>query len=196
MFQNDLTHEPAFFAMPDYTPTSTIGDKGPGPFAAEDHYHANMAAFLLLGKWFAFLQENGVYDNTRIIIVSDHGSDIPHSPFPNNITLPNGQILETYNSLLLVKDFYADNPLATKNTFMTNADVPVLATDNLIQNPINPFSKKPIVMQKENGATITTAANGGIKHQLKYAFKVESKDWLHVKDDIFKPENWSTVEVR
>ena len=35
------------------------------------HYQVNMAAFLKLGEWFDYLRENGVYDNTRIIIVSD-----------------------------------------------------------------------------------------------------------------------------
>ena len=36
-------------------------------------YHCNMAAFLQLGKWFDVLREQGVYDNTRIILVADHG---------------------------------------------------------------------------------------------------------------------------
>ena len=37
------------------------------------HYHSNMASFLQLGKWFNYMREQGVYDNTRIIIVADHG---------------------------------------------------------------------------------------------------------------------------
>lgn len=32
-----------------------------------------MAAMLRLGEWFDYLREEGVYDNTRIILVSDHG---------------------------------------------------------------------------------------------------------------------------
>jgi hypothetical protein len=40
-------------------------------------YHVAMAALLLRGKWFDFLLENGVYDNTRIIIAPDHGSSLP-----------------------------------------------------------------------------------------------------------------------
>jgi hypothetical protein len=69
MLSNSLTHEPYFFQAPDYVPLSLITDRGEGPFADEVHYHANMAAYILLGKWFSFLKENGVYDNTRIIIV-------------------------------------------------------------------------------------------------------------------------------
>ena len=40
------------------------------------HYHANAAALLRLGEWFDWMREQGVYDNTRIIIVSDHGRDL------------------------------------------------------------------------------------------------------------------------
>lgn len=36
------------------------------------HYQSNMAALLQLGEWFDYLRDNGVYDNTRIILVADH----------------------------------------------------------------------------------------------------------------------------
>jgi phosphoesterase RecJ-like protein len=34
-----------------------------------------MAAALRLGEWFDWMKAEGVYDNTRIIIVADHGCD-------------------------------------------------------------------------------------------------------------------------
>jgi arylsulfatase A-like enzyme len=37
------------------------------------HYHSNMATMLRVGEWMDYLKEQGVYDNTRIIIVADHG---------------------------------------------------------------------------------------------------------------------------
>jgi hypothetical protein len=40
------------------------------------HYHVNMTALIELGKWFDYLKSNGTYDNTRIIIASDHGRDL------------------------------------------------------------------------------------------------------------------------
>ena len=42
------------------------------------HYHVNMAAYIEHGNWFDYLRENGVYDNTRIILVSDHGYGAGH----------------------------------------------------------------------------------------------------------------------
>ena len=32
-----------------------------------------MASYRALGDWFDYLRANNLYDNTRIIIVSDHG---------------------------------------------------------------------------------------------------------------------------
>ena len=39
-----------------------------------------MAMLLAVGRYCDFLRENGVYDNTRIIVVSDHGSDLGLHP--------------------------------------------------------------------------------------------------------------------
>ena len=44
------------------------------------HYQSNMAAMLQLGRWFDYLRENGVYDNTRIIVMSDHGGTMGQFP--------------------------------------------------------------------------------------------------------------------
>jgi hypothetical protein len=192
MFVSQLTHEPAFFQFPDYVPAAPVTDKGNGPFAADIHYHANSAALLKLGRWFDFMKKNGVYDNTRIIVVSDHGWSL-NSDFPPNITLPNGENLQTYNALLLVKDFNRDGRLLTDPSFMTNADVPLLALENIIDNPVNPFTSKPLEENKQNGVTITTSERLNPSRHFKYAFNIDSDEWLFVHDDITKPENWKAV---
>jgi YidC/Oxa1 family membrane protein insertase len=189
MFSNDLTHGPAFLQTPDYVPAKEITNKGFGPFAHEEHYHVNIAALSLLGKWFSFLKENDVYDNTRIIIASDHGRDI-HSDFPGNITLPDGNSLQAYTALLLVKDFNAIGDLAVDYTFMTNADAPLLTVKDIIPGPINPFTHAPLRSDKENGVTITTSQLWQTDRHEKYNFKIQPDEWLYVHDDIFEPGNW------
>jgi YidC/Oxa1 family membrane protein insertase len=187
-----LTHEPGFLQFPDYTLAEHVTDKGQGQFSDESHYHVNMAAFLLLQKWFRFLQENNAYDNTRIVIVSDHGSRVN---VPNNMTLPDGKPLAVYTALLMVKDFGAQGGLKTDNTFMTNADTPSLAVSELIKNPINPFSGKLIAPAKENGVTITASPFWLPKQHFRNTFKADKDGWMFVKDDIFKKENWKIVEI-
>jgi hypothetical protein len=188
---NDLTHYPSFLQVPDYVPISPVTDKGSGPFANEDHYHANMAAFLLLGQWFDYLKEQGVYDNTKIIIVSDHGFDIP-SPFPDNILLLSGEHLELYTALLMVKDFNAHGALRTDKTFMTNADTLSLLGGGVFTNMENPLNGKQLSVQKEGGVTIKTIAGFRLDEK---EYNVKPDEWMHVHDNIFEPSNWSAARV-
>jgi hypothetical protein len=184
---NELTHDSALFQYPDYVPKMEVTDKGNGPFAGDKDYHSAMAALLLLGKWFEFLQEQGVYDNARIIIVSDHGH-YTDSKYSGNILLPNNDRLSSYHALLLVKDFISNGggEVIVDMAFMTHGDVPSIAMKDLIDNPKNPFSGLPVVTDKKNGVIITTA---GV---LQY--KISDDQWLFVHDNIFDPNNWGKTE--
>jgi YidC/Oxa1 family membrane protein insertase len=184
---NDLIHDAAIFQYPDYVPKMNVTDRGMGDghFPEEKNYHAAMAAFLLLGKWFEFLQEHGVYDNSRVIIASDHGRSV-NSKYSGNMLLPNNEWLSTYHALLLVKDFMSDGELATDTTFMTHGDVPVIVMNGLIDNPINPFSNNPVTSEKKNGVIITSSK--------ALQFKVANNQWISVHDNIFDPNNWEKAE--
>jgi YidC/Oxa1 family membrane protein insertase len=178
---NDLTHDPVLLQYPDYVPAMETTNTDNGLFPGDNGYHINISAVMLVGKWLKFLQEQGVYDNTRIVIASDHGRDVK-SNYSGNITLPNGHRLARYHALLMTKDFNAHGEPVTDTTFMTHADVPLLAMQNLIDKPQNPFSGLPIKTEKENGVFIATSST------LQY--KIASDQWLYVHNDIFKPENW------
>ena len=108
-------------------------------------YHCNMAAFLKLGEWFDYLREQGVYNNTRIIIVADHGfalnqfEDMLFGDRTPENTLFNTEDAMAYNPLLLVKDF-GSKGFHIDDRFMTNADTPTLALEDLLENPVNPFT--------------------------------------------------------
>ncbi|MCL2094410.1 MAG: YidC/Oxa1 family membrane protein insertase [Treponema sp.] len=99
VMHNDLPHEPAFLFYPGYTLSSMITQRGHGPFANDNHYHVNMASFLLLGKWFGYLRNAGVYDNTRIIIASDHGWSIQNDLL-SPISFTDGLNIQNFNALL------------------------------------------------------------------------------------------------
>ncbi|MDR3284241.1 MAG: YidC/Oxa1 family membrane protein insertase [Treponema sp.] len=189
-----LAHSASFLQAPDYIPVREATNRGNSLFADEAPYHMNIASFLLLGKWFDFLKAQGVYDNTRIIIVSDHGVDL-HSPFPNNIKLPNGKSLELYNALLLVKDFYApvavDGALSEMPDFMTNADTPLLAIQDLLENPANPFTRNPLTSAKAQGVTITTIPRMSSGQHTHTKYKIRPNQYLRVRDTIFNLENWT-----
>jgi hypothetical protein len=186
---NNLTHDPVFFEYPGYDAVTSAVNPGDGPFSQEPHYHVNMKAFLLLEKWLAFLKENHVYDNTRIIIVSDHGSWLPKTP---------GNVIgaySAYNPLLLYKDFDGSGSLNTDETFMTNADTPLLAVKNIIANPVNPFTGKPLTGDKDDGIIISTMRLTDFNDHTKYVYKIPNDAWLHVGDNIFDPANWERISL-
>jgi YidC/Oxa1 family membrane protein insertase len=185
-FANNTTHEGSFLQAPDYRPLTFVSDYGSGPFRHSAAYHVNAAAVKRLSDWFDYLRENNAYNNTRIIIVSDHG---PESNIVIKDDLP--LEIEQFNPLLMVKDFDAGGPIRTDNTFMSNADVPTLALRGLINNPINPYTGNPINMDAKQ-KPLYINVSGSIF--LQNTIRLDPKKDFYVRDNIFDPNNWERTE--
>jgi len=183
-----MPHSAIFLQAPDYLPVQTVTDRGSGPLADDARFHVMTSSFLLLGKWFEYLKANGVYDNTRIIIVSDHGRS--SSSIPENIPLPDGSRLFDFNALLMIKDFNSSGELSQSGIFMTNADVPLLALNDLVENPKNPYTSMPLQADKEAGVAIATIGALSTYRHTKFVYNIGRNQWLYVKDNIFDPANW------
>ena len=150
---NATPHMECLLQEPDYVPQKhvdntsfhleddwmrSLGERVLYTFAPEqvEFYHVNMATFLALGDWFEYLKDNNCYDNTRIIIVADHGADVQHF----DSVLENNLDIENFLPTLMVKDFDTHGKLKESDECMTNADVPFLAMNGIIKNPVNPFT--------------------------------------------------------
>ena len=196
-----ITHAPAILQEPDFTFSAhvdnsayypsegkTITSGGTSRLLASEiaisNYHINMAAFRRLGNWFDYLRENGVYDNSKIIIVSDHGYGI--DVFYDNSNPQENP--EYYLPLLMVKDFGATG-FHVSDTFMTNADVPALAVAHLGENIINPYTGNLINAD---------AKNTQVQHVILSSLWDVSQDrtqflpsqWATVSGDVTLKENW------
>ena len=207
--QNATPHQPQLLKLPSY---DLIGDNDNSYKTAADghikmnktshkaHYHVNMATFLQLGKWFDYMRENGVYDNTRIILVADHGQyglgqfDYMIMKHIHDKVFDAPFDVEGVNPLLMVKDFNAKG-FTVSGEFMTTADVPTLAVKDVIQNPINPFTGKEISDREKilHLQLITTSKKFKLNECKGTVFDTSDGDFLSVHDDIFKPENWEIV---
>ena len=99
-------------------------------------YDSNMATLLKLGEWLDYLKAEGVYDNTRIVIVADHGAEL--GQFPGLMT-GEGYDLQVYTPILMFKDFNTSGFDVSQEP-MTNADTPALLTGGLIADARNPFT--------------------------------------------------------
>ena len=203
---NNATHEPMLLQEPDYVPAMRVNNMeysdeyadrftvgGKTLQVSEDmqliHYHVNMAAMLRLGEWFDYMRENGVYDNTRIIIVSDHGTDTYQQ---DGLVLEDGFDIERNYALLMVKDFDSEG-FETSEEFMTCADVPALAVEDVIEEPINPFTGEKIghgdKAEKEQYVIISIDHDIYVNNGTQFL----PARWYAVQDDMRKPENWKLV---
>ena len=206
MMTNKTTHEETMLQMPDYEPALNVDNTSyldPSLWTVDGvtmsmktvrqqkHYCVNMAALLRLGEWFDYMREMGVYDNTRIIIVADHGA--LHMKQFKNLKLKVTNVMP-FNPMLLVKDFGAKE-FTTDHTFMTNADTPSLAMQDVIENPVNPFTGNVINMDAKNAGAqiVTTSHNWKISNNHGKAYDTSDGKWLSVHDDIFNEDNWAFV---
>jgi len=148
-------------------------------------YFITLRAYDCLGEWFDFMREKGVYDNTKIIIVSDHGSSTDRFGY----TTSDGLQVARHNPVLMVKDFYSHG-FKVDETFMTNADTPTLAFKDIIDDPINPFTGKAIddELKKQGNVLITTSDSRQENPEIK-AYSTNG-DWYSVHDNIWIDENW------
>jgi YidC/Oxa1 family membrane protein insertase len=198
MIVNDVNIYDAIFSMPDYYPSNypLIIDKN--LYSKDSVYHTNIASIFLISKYMDFLKENGVYDNTRIIIVSDHGR-LYREPLQSNILFSDYFSLADVNALLMVKDFNSSGQLNINNSFMTNADVPHIAVQGLVQNPVNPFTGKELPIIKNSGFMVTSSIKHNLEEHSINSYNIEPDkwldDWFLVKDNIFNPANWSKVTI-
>ena len=160
-------------------------------------YYNNTISLLALARWFNYLKENGIYDNTRIIIVSDHGMGYGEKATEgyDDVSLVNNN-KDNFHPILLYKDFDASGGIETDMSFMTVADVPTLALEGIVENPTNPFTGNPINSDAKADGVYITTDDIFMPYQSKsdYVFTVKENLWYHVKDNIFVDSNW-TQEV-
>jgi YidC/Oxa1 family membrane protein insertase len=189
-FVNNTTHEGSSLQAPDYRPVTFVNNFGLSPFRLSPAYHVNAASIKRLSDWFNCLKENNAYNNTRIIIVSDHG------PETNIVTKTDMPInVDQFNPLLMVKDFNASGAIRTDNTFMSNADVPTLALKNLIDNPVNPYTGNAINMNaKQKPLYIAVSGSIFLGDPNETQIRINPKKDYYVHDNIFDPSNWEKAE--
>ena len=148
---------------------------------AYQHYDTESCAMKYLTHFVANLKNLGIYDNTQIFIVSDHGGT-------SAINIP---ISSRPDALLLFKDFGARGKLKIDNHLMANYDIPSIFCANLKNGC-------PSV-----GQNILTnyPANREIIHTIPSAWQLErhrKNEWYitkayKVSKNIYSAENWVDI---
>ena len=121
-------------------------------------------------------------------MVSDHGR--ANGQF-ESMLMPDGPDVQGVNCLLLVKD-YNSKGFSTDDRFMTNADVPSIALEGIVEAPVNPFTGEKISMDaKADGVDVFVGTDWELQEGNTFD---ENADWYHVRDDIFIGSNWIKLE--
>ena len=211
MISNDTTHSPCLLKVPEYEPAESIDNteyenehkdrfilngrelKMTG-LTGVMHYQINVAAMIQLGNFFDYLRENDVYDNTKIILIADHGAAF--GQFDDMIYEDVGDGLDAmyFNPLLMVKDFNSKD-FTTDNSFMTQADVPVMAFKDLVDNPVNPATGKVINDEEKynHDQYIINSQEWMLDNNHGNTFV--PAPWYSVHDNIFDKNNWKALPV-
>lgn len=191
LLSNNTTHETSFLQAPEYKPQLYVTNYGTSKFQKEKAYHVNIASLKRLADWFDFLKKKGIYDNTKIIIVSDHG---PEQNFVTKIGTPFN--VDQFNPLLMVKDFNSSDELKTDMTFMSNADVPTLAMKNVIDGAVNPFTGNAVTMEnKKSPLYIAMSGSIHLEGRQTTQFTLYPKEDYYVHSNIFEKSNWINAGV-
>ncbi|MGP1459801.1 MAG: hypothetical protein ACTTKL_10935 [Treponema sp.] len=154
-----------------------------------------------LAEFFDFLKENNCYDNSRIIIVSDHGREnikMTTMPFLADFEQTTFEP-ERFMPLLMVKDFNAAGALKKDDMLMTLADTPLLVTAGLPPElQINPFSGKSFKeMQDKTTVKIMNSVAWDAEKQKKLTQFVKTQDlWAYVHDNAYDPACWSWTRTK
>lgn len=204
---NGTTHEPMLLQEPDYSVRGMVDNQDYdiehlvrtdadgnklvlSSIVQMEHYHANMAALMALGEWFDYLREEGAYDNTRIIIVSDHGRALG---FPDyQMGEEDYKDILYYNALLLVKDF-GSSELQTDCQFMTNADTPLVAMEGIIEEPRNPFTGKKLTVDMKLQPEQHVAFSEIWSVSASDGTRFKAITWLGVRNNALDVNEWRVL---
>jgi YidC/Oxa1 family membrane protein insertase len=154
-------------------------------------YESQRAFTYTFAEWLAWMKEHGVYDNTKIILVSDHGPDWWHFKGDITITAPIVWTEEKkisldrflhLNALLMVKDFNSDYPLREDWRLMNIADVSAIAFNE--NDPTKADSTSRTL------PTFFTAWHNDLKTRTQY----EIKHAFEVTDYVYDLHNWKAID--
>lgn len=153
-------------------------------------YYSAYWALVWIGDFLNWLKDNGIYDNTRVIVVSDHGNafDNPYkTPFENLEQLDSLgaglKKLSRLNPLLMVKDFNSNGEFYINKSLMSNADVHNISFDGLDSVSLEDNRVlETIILNKWKTVELETTNT----FEYKYHYKVEGSlldlnNWDHVK---------------
>ncbi len=176
-------------------PADEVRRRGHSSLFSLQHAVAARCALLGVADYLDYLKAEGVYDNTRIIVVSDHGIVGPVED-DSTRAVRGGATGDAYlrmRPLLLVKPRGAQGPLQVSEQYMPNAEAPRIACEE-IGGCVNPYlANKPIATLGRDDPFYISLVPWQFNLQNPRSFVIEQQLALVGKDP-FDPGNWKVVQ--
>lgn len=198
---NILPHEP-YFMGPDCLPQperATLDDEevanlGHKSLFAWQHANAARCALLSVAKYIDHLKAQRVYDNTTIVIASDHGivGDVEDGSLRAVAGGTTGNTFVRLRPLVLFKPAGARGPIAASEAFMPNAEVPRLLCMD-IGGCVNPYlGMRPIETRGRDDPFMASLVPWQFSQQERDAFVIRRQIALKGKNP-FDIAGWSAT---
>ncbi len=201
---NILPHEPYFLGddcLPRprrfYLPDEEIRRRGFGNLFEYQHYVTSGCALRIVSRYFRWMREQGVYDDTKIVIVSDHGIVGPVADRSSRAVEGRTQenVFVRTRSVLLVKPRGAWGRLAVSEEFLPNAEVPRIVCEE-IGGCTNPYlGERPIATLGRDAPWFVSFVPWQFNLQEPTAFRV-FREMALVNRDPYDREGWREVKTK
>ena len=116
----------SIFPNPPWNKTYDVFGKKKGINLNAQHFDTESCALFLLNDYLKWLKDENIYDNTQILIVSDHPGSDSTPNVPRLLPIVFGQDI-----LFLFKDFGARGELKTDSRLVANFDAATIFCENL-----------------------------------------------------------------
>ncbi|MES2640734.1 MAG: hypothetical protein V4850_14660 [Myxococcota bacterium] len=188
---NMLPHEPYFMGedcRPRRTrlvlPDEEVAARGYASLFDLQHAVAARCTLLLVADYVDWMKKEGVYDNTKVVLVSDHGIVGPVEDRSSRAIAGGTQSRDfvRFRSLLMVKPRGARGVMATSEEFLPNAEVPRILCEE-IGGCVNPYlNGKPIEALGRNDPFYVSLVPWQFNLQSPDAFRIDEQMVLTGKD--------------
>lgn len=150
-------------------------------------FHTMHCAITIIGRYLDWFKENGIYDNTMFVLVSDHGWK-SHNPLLEGD--PEQTTHAMFQPLLMVKPFGAAGAPVESREFIANASVPGILCEH-IGGCIDSHTGKTIRRTRLEEPVLMHSTPWNPEGQKDSQYVIEAL--YSVNKDIKAPGNWSRL---
>ncbi|MBK6453727.1 MAG: hypothetical protein KA760_17945 [Steroidobacteraceae bacterium] len=202
IISNILPHEPYYMGedcLPQQqkfeVPNAEVARRGHPSLFSLQHEITARCTLLLVADYLDFLKRAGVYDNTEIVLVSDHGIVGPVVDKSSRALAgkTSDNVFVRSRSVLLVKKIGATGDLRVSEEFMPNAEVPRIVCER-IGGCVNPFlANRPIAAFGRDDPFYVSLVPWQFSLQRPDAFVIHTQLMLKGKDP-YNAANWAIIK--